>query len=74
MAGPAPARGFPRLLVSRLLSRVDRYASRPLAVVFIVIAAGAWIIVSVAAGFPAGWETIFQTLVAALTLAMLFVI
>jgi len=30
--------------------------------------------VSVVAGFPARWETIFQTVVAALTLAMVFVI
>lgn len=74
VAGPVPARGWSRPVVSRLLSRVDRYASRPLAVVFVVIAAGAWIIVSIAAGFPARWETIFQTLVAALTLAMVFVI
>ena len=61
-------------MVSRLLSRVDRYASRPLAVIFVVVAAGAWIIASIAAGFPPRWETIFQTLVAALTLAMVFVI
>ena len=74
VAEPVPARGLSRPVVSRLLSRVDRYASRPLAVVFVVIAAGAWIIVSIAAGFPAQWETIFQTLVAALTLAMVFVI
>ena len=74
MTEPVPARGLSRPLVSRLLSRVDRYASRPLAVVFVVIAAGAWIIASIAAGFPARWETIFQTLVAALTLAMVFVI
>jgi hypothetical protein len=74
VAEPVPARGLSRPVVSRLLSRVDRYASRPLAVVFVVIAAGAWIIVSIAAGFPARWETIFQTLVAALTLAMVFVI
>jgi low affinity Fe/Cu permease len=30
--------------------------------------------VSIVAGFPARWETIFQTVVAALTLAMVFVI
>jgi len=30
--------------------------------------------VSIAAGFPARWETIFQTVVSALTLAMVFVI
>ena len=35
---------------------------------------GVWIVVSIAAGFPARWETIFQTLVAALTLTMVFVI
>lgn len=36
--------------------------------------AGTWIVVSIVTGFPARWETIFQTLVAALTLAMVFVI
>jgi len=69
-----PARGLSRPLVSRWLSRVDRYASRPLAAIFAVTAAGTWIIVSIAAGFPARRETIFQTAVAALTLAMVFVI
>jgi low affinity Fe/Cu permease len=73
-ARPASSRGPSRSPVSRLLSRVDRYASRPLASVVIVGAAAAWIVVSIAAGFPARWETIFQTLVAALTLAMVFVI
>jgi len=33
-----------------------------------------WVGVSIAAGFPARWEVIFQSLVAALTLAMVFVI
>jgi low affinity Fe/Cu permease len=58
----------------RWLSRVDRYASRPVAAVVVIVAAGAWIVGSVAAGFPARWETIFQTVVAALTLVMVFVI
>jgi low affinity Fe/Cu permease len=53
---------------------VDRQASRPLAAVAVVTAAAVWIAVSIAAGFPAQWETIFQTLVAALTLTMVFVI
>jgi low affinity Fe/Cu permease len=70
----AASRGPSRPLVSLLLSWVDRYASRPPAAVFVVAVAGAWIIVSVVAGFPARWETIFQTVVAALTLAMVFVI
>jgi len=33
-----------------------------------------WLVASVAAGFPARWETVFQTLVAALTLIIVFVI
>jgi low affinity Fe/Cu permease len=40
----------------------------------VVIAAIVWIAVSITARFPARWETIFQTLVAALTLTMVFVI
>lgn len=74
MTRAAASRGPARSLVSLLLSWAGRYASRPLAAVFVVTAAGAWIIVSVVAGFPARWETIFQTVVAALTLAMVFVI
>jgi low affinity Fe/Cu permease len=53
---------------------VDRYASRPAAVLLVLAAAVAWVSVSIAAGFPARWETVFQTLVAAVTLAMVFVI
>ncbi len=63
-----------RSVVSRWLSRLDRYASRPLAAVLVIIVAGLWIAVSVVAGFPARWETVFQTLVAALTLMMVFII
>ena len=74
MTRAAASRGPSRSLVSLLLSWAGRYASRPLAAVAIVTATGAWIIVSVVAGFPARWETIFQTGVAALTLAMVFVI
>jgi low affinity Fe/Cu permease len=33
-----------------------------------------WLVVSAAVGFPGRWETVFQTLVAGLTLAMVFVI
>lgn len=35
---------------------------------------GRWVIVSIATGFPARWETIFQTVVTALILVMVFVI
>ena len=52
----------------------ESYASRPVVVVPVVAAAGTWLIVSIVAGFPARWETIFQTVVSALTLAMVFVI
>ena len=53
---------------------MDELASRPLTVLLVVGAAGVWIVVSLAAGFPPRWETAFQTLVAALTLSMVFVI
>jgi low affinity Fe/Cu permease len=72
VAEPGPPVERPR--ISRWLSRADRYASRPLAAVLVIGGAGVWILVSIAVGFPARWETIFQTLVAALTLAMVFVI
>jgi low affinity Fe/Cu permease len=72
VAGQGPSPGRSR--VSWWLSRVDRHASRPWAAVLVIGAAGTWIIVSLATGFPARWEIIFQTLVAALTLVMVFVI
>ena len=40
----------------------------------VLIVAGVWLTISIVAGFPARWETIFQTVVAAVTLAMVFVI
>lgn len=75
-AGSGAGSGAPagRPAVSRWLSRVDRHASRPLTAVLVMGAASVWIVVSIAAGFPARWETVFQTLVAALTLTMVFVI
>ena len=60
--------------MSLLLSKADRYASRPAAAVVVLAAAGTWVVVSIVAGFPAQWETIFETVVAALTLAMVFII
>jgi low affinity Fe/Cu permease len=59
---------------SRLLYRVDQWASRPFTALIVLTGALAWVLLSLAAGFPARWETVFQTLVAALTLAMVFVI
>jgi low affinity Fe/Cu permease len=74
VAEPEPPGEPSRSLVSRWLSQVDRLASRPAAALLVLAAAVSWVVVSIAAGFPARWETIFQTLVAALTLAMVFVI
>ena len=36
--------------------------------------AAVWLAVSIVAGFPARWETVFETVTSALTLAMVFVI
>lgn len=74
MAKRGHSRGWSRSVVSRWLSRIDRYASRPVAVVTVIAAAGVWIAISIAARFPARWETVFQTVVAALTLTMVFII
>ena len=59
---------------SRLLHGIDRFASRPEVAWALVALDGVWVIFSIAFGFPSRLETIFQTLVAALTLAMVFVI
>ena len=74
MVEPGPAAAHSRSPASRWLYRVDEVASRPLTVLLVVAAAAVWIGVSLAAGFPARWEIIFQTLVAAVTLSMVFVI
>ncbi len=70
----ASSRGPSRSPVSLLLSRADRVASRPTVAVVVVAAAAVWLVVSIVAGFPAHWEVIFQTVVAALTVAMVFII
>jgi low affinity Fe/Cu permease len=41
---------------------------------FVAAVAGTWLIVSIATGFPAQWEIIFDTVVSAVTLAMVFII
>ena len=74
MSEPDPSVDRGRSPGSRLLSGVDRWASRPLTALTVLSADLAWVLVSVSAGFPGRWESIFQALVAALTLAMAFVI
>jgi low affinity Fe/Cu permease len=63
---------------SQLLWKVDGWASRPATALIVLTLDLAWVLVSVAVtvaiGFPMRWESIFQSLVAALTLAMVFVI
>jgi low affinity Fe/Cu permease len=59
---------------SRLLYSVDRWAGRPTVALAVVAADVVWVLFSVFNGFPSRLETVFQAVVAALTLAMVFVI
>lgn len=59
---------------SRALSTVDRAASRPHVGIIVIGADAIWILTSVLVGFPAPLETVFQTLIAGVTVAMLFVL
>jgi low affinity Fe/Cu permease len=59
---------------SRLLHALDGWAANPTVALVIVLADAAWVLCSVVFGFPGRWETIFQTMVAAITMAMVFVI
>jgi low affinity Fe/Cu permease len=59
---------------SRLLRHIDQVTSRPLVALALLTADGLWVGFSISVGFPTRIETVFQTLVAALTLALVFVI
>ena len=59
---------------SRVLHALDRWLSHPAFALAIVTADAIWVLYSVFGGFPGRVELIFQTVVAALTLAMVFVI
>ena len=59
---------------SQLLWGVDRWTGNALTAVSVLAAGLAWVLLSVAFGFPNLWERVFQTLVAAVTLVMVFVI
>jgi low affinity Fe/Cu permease len=59
---------------SRFLHAVDRIASRPRLAIVLITADLAWVLFSLIAGFPGRLEVGFQTVVAAITLAMVFVI
>jgi low affinity Fe/Cu permease len=53
---------------------LDRFTGLPLTAFGVLAAGVAWVAVSAAFRFPSGWERIFQTLVAAVTVVMVFVI
>jgi low affinity Fe/Cu permease len=74
LADPGSPEEPSRSLISRWLSKADRYASHPLTAVLVIGAAVIWIAISVAAGFPSQWEIVFQSVVAAVTLAVVFII
>jgi len=59
---------------SRVLHAVDHVASRPRVVVVLITADVLWVLFSIAIGFPTRLEVGFQTVVAAITVAMVFVI
>lgn len=59
---------------SRVLHALDRWATKPTLALSVVTAVVVWVLYSAVFRFPARLETIFQTLAAATTLAMVFVI
>jgi low affinity Fe/Cu permease len=59
---------------SRVLHALDRALSHPAFALALVSADAVWVGYSVFGGFPGRLELIFQTVVAALTLAMVFVL
>ena len=63
-----------RHLGSRVLHVLVRWAANPTLALGVVTAVGLWVLYSAVFGFPARLETVFQTLAAATTLAMVFVI
>jgi len=59
---------------SRVLHALDRWAAKPTLALGVVTAVAVWVLFSAVFGFPARLEAVFQTLAAATTLAMVFVI
>lgn len=60
MAEPDPPADHARSLGSRLLSGVERWASRPLLALIVHTADIAWVLVNVATGFPGGGRAPFR--------------
>jgi low affinity Fe/Cu permease len=59
---------------SRVLHALDRWAAKPTLALSVVTAVLVWVLSSAVFGLPARLETVFQTLAAATTVAMVFVI
>ncbi len=59
---------------SRLLHVIDQASSRPVVAWVLLSVDAMWVLFSVVVGFPTRLETVFQTVVAAITLALVFVI
>jgi low affinity Fe/Cu permease len=59
---------------SRVLHAIDRLTARPVVAWTLVTADVAWILLSIVLGFPDQLEVAFETLAAALTVALVFVI
>ncbi|MDP9116006.1 MAG: low affinity iron permease family protein [Actinomycetota bacterium] len=74
MNAPTKQQDRPRTLSSHILHRIDHLASRPLLAVVVVLADLLWVAGSIVTGFPTRVEAVFQSVVAALTLAIVFVI
>jgi low affinity Fe/Cu permease len=72
--GLGSRRGASRHPESRMLHALDRLSAHPSIAGVVVIADLIWVTYSAVFGFPTRLETIFQTLVAAITMAMVFVI
>ncbi len=75
--GEGPDSGAPpveerRSRGSRLLWGVDEWTGSPLTAVSVLAAGIGWVALSAVFGFPAQWERVFQTLVAAVTVVMVF--
>lgn len=74
VAATAGRQGKTHAPESRFLHAVDRIASRPRLAIVLITADVLWVIFSLAVDFPTRLEVGFQTVVAAITLAMVFVI
>src|SRR5450432_3237383 len=74
VAEPDWRAGKPHAPESRFLHFVDRIASRPRLAIALITADALWVIFSFAVDFPTRLEVGFQTVVAAITVAMVFVI